>query len=263
MDITLVQMCATSQPFSSSVARYRHSYFLLVQDIPISTPIYQQHAVTTSQQLASLPSSNLSQQPSLSQVPYNPSREENSREPFDAYGGFGASTGVGEDNHSLPFTSYLVSPPPSSPTVPQSPSPHYGSQTHITSPNKPMRDRDTQSLRRSPLPNQPIVSNILRALEPPNVEAIPYSNRSASEDGYSTVEMPVRDPRDYGERRERKPFWAWDRARDGDRGGDKSGRDRGRDFQRKDDEAAASVAKMIGKVPETCFLPFLIFFQDI
>ncbi len=69
--------------------------------------------------------------------------------------------------------------------------------------------------------------------------------------------MPARDPRDYPERRDKKPFWAWDRSKDADRDRDRPGRDRGRDFQRKDDEAAASLAKMIGKMNCITFLETL------
>lgn len=131
---------------------------------------------------------------------------------------------------------HLVTTPLASPNIPSSPSPYYSSsQASLISANK---HRDTPSIRRTP-PTQPIVSNILRALEPPNVETIPHSNRSASEDGYSTVGVPFREPGEYGERREKKGFWAWDRNKDHDK-------DRGRDLQRREDEMTAELTKMIG-----------------
>lgn len=65
--------------------------------------------------------------------------------------------------------------------------------------NKP---RDVQGHRKSHTSSQPFVFNILKALEPPNTEVHPYTDRF--EDGYLTVEMPTRDPRDHSEKRERK-----------------------------------------------------------
>ncbi len=55
-----------------------------------------------------------------------------------------------------------------------------------------------------------------------------------------TVEVPTRDPRDHSEKREKKGFWSWERAKDHER-------DRGRDIQRGGDEGTAELAKMIGQ----------------
>ncbi|KAF9446534.1 hypothetical protein P691DRAFT_803828 [Macrolepiota fuliginosa MF-IS2] len=187
-------------------------------DSPISTPIYQQHAVSVNQPPAIVSSPNPPQLPP--QLPRNPSREEDRREVISPY----------------------IVPAPLG--IPQSPSLYHTSQASLLPSSKIPRDRDSHSLRKSPLPGPPVVSNILRALEPPNVETIPYSNRSASEDGYSTIELP----RDYGEKREKKGFWNWERSRDHDR--DRYNRDRGRDHRR-EDEGAAELTKMIGYLTAT------------
>ncbi|KAF5353476.1 hypothetical protein D9756_008105 [Leucocoprinus leucothites] len=187
-------------------------------DEPISTPIYQQHAVTSSQS-----------QPSPLPPPVR-------------------NTAIDDDrrDHPSPYAAPLGSP-----NMPSSPSPYQTSQASLLPSNKPLRDRDAQSLRKSPAPNPPIVSNILRALEPPSADAIPYPNRSVSEDGFSTVEMPVRDPRDHTEKREKKSFWTWERHKDHDKDRDRSNRDRGRDVYRGGDENTGELIRMIGFLTAT------------
>ncbi|KXN86675.1 TOM1-like protein 2 [Leucoagaricus sp. SymC.cos] len=112
-----------------------------------------------------------------------------------------------------------------------------------------MRDRDTQSIRKSPMPHAPNAVRILGALDSPNLESIPY--RSASEDGYSTVEAPLH--RELQEKREKKSFWNWERMKDHDKDSNKPNRDRGRDLPRGGgvDEGAAELTKMIGYLTAT------------
>jgi len=119
----------------------------------------------------------------------------------------------------------------SSPIPSSSPSSLQASQVSLVSNNKP---RDVHGHRKSYTSSQPFVSNILKALEPPNAEA--YTNRS--EDAYSTVEVPTRNSRDHSDKREKKGFWGWERAKDHER-------DRGRDIQK--DEDTAELTKMIGQ----------------
>jgi len=119
----------------------------------------------------------------------------------------------------------------SSPIPSSSPSSLQASQVSLVSNNKP---RDVHGHRKSYTSSQPFLSNILKALEPPNAEA--YTNQS--EDAYSTVEVPTRNSRDHSDKREKKGFWGRERTRDHER-------DRGRDTQK--DEGTAELTKMIGQ----------------
>lgn len=163
--------------------------------------IYQQHTVTAAQQPRIASPNDLS-----------PSMRNSSK----------------DSRHDRHLAAPLGSPPSSSPSL-------QTSQVSLVPSNKP---RDVQGHRKSHTSSQPFVFNILKALEPPNTEVHPYTDRF--EDGYLTVEMPTRDPRDHSEKREKKGFWSWERAKDHER-------DRGRDIQRGGDEGTAELAKMIGQ----------------
>jgi len=76
----------------------------------------------------------------------------------------------------------------------------------------------------------------LKALEPPTLEA--YTNRS--EDDHSAIEMPIHSSRDHSEKREKKGFWGWERAKDHER-------DRGRDIHKGGDEGTVELTKKISQ----------------